>query len=141
MRVLLCLLLAASAANAGELRNLKGETVKGNVVSVDADDKGENFKFVQKDGTERTISTTKVLALYFQRQVDPAAKPILCRVNDVHKNLLFAAEVKKDADGFTVVTSCGATLKYTDKQMARLDYSKGKLAYLSELTPSSVKET
>jgi len=66
---------------------------------------------------------------------------VICRVNDVHKNLLFAAEVKKDADGFTVVTSCGATLKYTDKQMARLDYSKGKLAYLSELTPSSVKET
>jgi len=105
------------------------------------DDKGENFKFVQKDGTERTVSTTKTLAFFFQRQADPGAKPVICRINDVHRNLLYASEVKKDPDGFSVVTSCGATLKYTNKQVARLDYSKGKQAYLSDLTPTAVKET
>src|SRR5947209_13336452 len=69
----------------------------------DVDEKGENFDFEQRGGTKRTISTTKTLAFYFQRQADPAAKSVVCRVNDVHRNLLFAAEVKKDADGFTVV--------------------------------------
>src|SRR5262249_26350875 len=69
------------------------------------------------------------------------ALPTVCRLTDVHRNLLYVNEIKKEDDGYTVVTSAGATLKYTSKQVAKLDYSTGKLAYLSELTPQTVKET
>jgi NPCBM/NEW2 domain len=108
----------------------------------DADDKGENIEFIQKQGgTKRTVAIGRPFAMFFQRAANPLAKPIACRLHDTTKNLVFASEITHGADGLTIVTSCGATIKYPNDKVARLDYSVGKLTLLSQLAPASVEES
>jgi hypothetical protein len=114
----------------------------------DADEKGETIEFLQRrvrDGkeelTKREVELSRPLALFWnQAGAASALKPVVCRMYDLHRNLLYVSELKQEGDGYTVVTSAGATLKYTNKQVAKLDYSTGKLAYLSDLEPAELKQ-
>jgi hypothetical protein len=107
----------------------------------EADEKGENIEFVQKGGTKREVPLDGPLAYYFQRTPDPTAKPVVCRINDTARNLLYASDVEKTAEGVTVVCSSGITIKYPTDRLARLDYSTGKLAYLVQLPPAAMIKT
>jgi hypothetical protein len=107
----------------------------------DADDEGKTIEFTLPTGDKRDVALDRPAALYFQRGPDAAAKPIVCRVLDTSRNLLFASEVKREADGYTVVTSAGASVKYPGDKVAKLDYSGGKIQFLSEMPPVSVKQT
>src|SRR5436309_11440416 len=80
MRVLLCLLLAASIAPAGELRNLKGETVKGSVVSVDA-----KAVVIDSEGKKVTTPIDQVLTVTLTDEyarLGPEDKYILVELTD-----------------------------------------------------------
>src|SRR5204863_6969040 len=101
----------------------------------DADAKGDTIEFALPDGGKNDVAISRPLALYFRRGANPAAKPILCRLHDTSKNLVFVSELTREGDGFTAVTSCGATIKYGKDVVARLDYSGGKLVYLSARVP------
>jgi hypothetical protein len=106
----------------------------------DVDDKGQ-IEFLPKDGAEKSsIPISRPVAIYFRRGA-MAAPPVLCRLHDTSKNLIFVSELKREADGYTVVTSAGATIKYANALVARLDFSGGKLVYLSTMATLSVKET
>jgi hypothetical protein len=114
----------------------------------DADEKGETIEFLQvvkKDGKDETVRREVPIArpagLYFQRGANPMAKPVACRLNDTSRNLVFASEVTRTPEGVTIVTSCGATIKYALDKVARMDYSAGKLSFLSLMPPASVSET
>lgn len=107
----------------------------------DADAKGDTIEFTLPDGGKNDVAISRPVAMYFRRGANPAAKPILCRLHDTSRNLVFVSELTREADGFSVVTSCGATIKYGKDVVGRLDYSSGKLVYLSQLAPASVKET
>src|SRR5262249_45090191 len=63
------------------------------------------------------------------------------RFHDATRSMLVASEIAKTADGYTVTTSAGVTVKYAADKVVKLDYSKGKLTYLADLQPASVKET
>lgn len=108
----------------------------------DADDKGAGtIDFTLKSGGSRSIPLAKVAGLYFQRPPNPKAKPVLCKFHDASKDLLYASSVAKTADGFTVTTADGVVVKYAADKVSRLDFSKGKLTYLADLTPSNIQET
>jgi hypothetical protein len=108
----------------------------------DADEKGEGtISFTLASGGTRSVPLAKVGGLYFQRKPDPKAQPVLCRFHDASQNLLYASSVAKTEDGYTVTTSAGVTVKYTPDKIVRLDYSRGKLTFLADLTPASLKET
>jgi hypothetical protein len=107
----------------------------------DVDDKGE-IEFILPDGGEkRNIPISRPVVIYFRRGTDASAKPVVCRLHDTSKNLLFVSDLKREADGYTVVTSSGATIKYANALVAKMDFSGGKLVYLSTLPPAGVKET
>jgi hypothetical protein len=113
-------------------------SIKGTI--GDADEKGESFEFIQKDGgVKRTLAISRPFALFFQRTADPGAKPIICRLHDTDRNLIFASEITRTPEGMTVVASCGATIKYASNMVARLDYSIGKLTFLSQLATASLE--
>ncbi|MCI0700179.1 MAG: NPCBM/NEW2 domain-containing protein [Planctomycetia bacterium] len=86
-------------------------------------------------------STDKLLqsrsAGYVFHQAQPAAVPqTICRVLDVFGNTLNAASIKIATDGVTVTTVAGASIKYPSlAAIAKLDYSQGNVAYLSDLNP------
>jgi len=108
----------------------------------DADDKGEGtIEFTLAGGGVRAVPLARAAALYFQRPPDPKARTVLCKLHDASKDLLFASAITRTADGYTVTTSAGVVVKYAPDKVVRLDYSKGKLTYLADMTPSDVKET
>ncbi len=106
-----------------------------------ADKEGNRIEFVRAGGEKRSIPVEGAAGFYFQRSADPKAKPVLCKFYDTKKNLLYAASVGKTGEGFSVTTSAGVTITYPTEKVARLDYSKGKLEFLSRMAPLSVKET
>ena len=106
-----------------------------------AEKEGNRIEFVRKGGEKRLIPVEGAAGFYFQRGADPMAKPVLCKFYDTKKNLLYAASISKTDEGFRVTTSVGVTITYPSEKVARLDYSKGKLEFLSRMAPLSVKES
>jgi hypothetical protein len=88
-------------------------------------------------GQKRAVRLARVQGLIFVQKPNPDAPNPLCKVTDAVGNLLVAADVVLNADGLAVTTVSGTHVTVRDaKLLAKLDFSKGKLAYLSDLTPT-----
>lgn len=129
--------------NVRDVVALKRKGVMNGIAGTFADTAEDNGKlaFNQKDGPRRIISPGAVAGLFFQRNPDPRARPVLCKFHDAAHNLLFASAVARTADGYTVTTSSGATIKIATDKVVKMDFSKGKLTYLADINPLSVKES
>jgi len=145
---------AARTANKKRTRDLMGLVVK------DGDNPQGTVKVLSgtfgeggKDGTsirfalrlgERTIARDypleRVHAMIFVRTLDPSAPPVLCKLYDTYQDLVMVSGMKMTPAGLTVTTPAGATIDYARELVARLDYSSGNQAFLSDLTPSKVVE-
>jgi hypothetical protein len=102
------------------------------------DGTGETIHFTRTNGKEVDFSMKKVFGLIFDRKPDPAAPPVACRLFDTHRNVVVVAKAESTPTGFAVTTPSGARIDYTTTLVVRMDYSKGKVDYLSDLNP--VKE-
>jgi hypothetical protein len=104
---------------------------------------GDGIDFTVKDGGQKVVpKLAKVVGFVFEQRPDPAAPPVLCKVSDAARNLLVAADVTLNDRGLAVTTVAGARVTYPDAgRLTRLDFSKGKLTYLSDLEPTAVVET
>lgn len=108
----------------------------------DADEKGENIEFIRgTDGTKREVSLSKAAGFYFLRPPGAAAAPVLCKVHDGSRNMIYASKVTRDAQGYIVESSSGVTIKYAPENLVKLDYTTDKLAFLSQMIPTAVVET
>ena len=123
---------------------LNGDVVNGLQGAVgDADAEGKTIEMaVALPGTEgatriikKTIAQERVHGYIFQRTPDPAAAPVQCKLSDGYKDLVMVERHGGTATGLSVTTPAGAKLEFTCAQLCKLDYSKGKLAYLSDLKP------
>jgi hypothetical protein len=61
-------------------------------------------------------------------------------VYDVYQNVLVATSVELSDTGFVLTTAAGAKVELPRPVVARLDFSKDKLAFLSDLEPVRVVE-
>jgi hypothetical protein len=86
------------------------------------------------------IDLARVQGMIFVRKTDPDTPAPVCKVHDLYRNVLAARKVELDQGGFVVTTVSGARVEYPRQLVARLDYSKGKLTYLSDLEPAKVIE-
>src|SRR5262249_53915326 len=69
------------------------------------------------------------------------APPVLCKVSDTQRDVLAASKVSLGDTGVMVTTPAGVTVTFPLTALARLDFSKGKLSFLSDLDPVQVKES
>jgi hypothetical protein len=122
------------------------------MVVVRADDKLNGLDGTFGDGTEAgdgiaftlaaderkvTPKLARVQGLIFNQRPDPNAPPALCKVADAAGNVLVAADAVLNDGGLVVTTVSGVRVTYPDaKRLAKLDFSKGKLTYLSDLEPT-----
>lgn len=131
--------------------NLRGREAfvvkKGDVISSieatlgEGDAEGKTITTaVTIDGETQTLKRTlaTVHGLIFKTARDPKARPEVCRLFDLAGNVVMVAEVEPKDGGLTVTTPGGAKLDFTFEQVARLDYQKGKLDYVSEMDPTAV---
>lgn len=107
----------------------------------DADADGKTIKFdVDSANNPRDLKLDRVAGILFLRRGAALPKETKCRLTDTSGNLLMVAEVQTTPNGYRFTTPVGATVEYAAEALARLDYSKGKLAFLSDLEPLAVVE-
>lgn len=103
------------------------------------DESGERIEF-DRSGTKYQPNLANIHGMSFFRPNETVEDP-LCKVHDTGKNLLFARTIAATDSGLTVTTLSGVKVEYSRQLLARLDFSKGKLTFLSDLEPVKVVET
>jgi len=106
----------------------KGETI---AIAVPDEDSKNKVKEVQ-------MKQREIHGLIWKHSLDVNAAPVNCKLTDTSGNAIMAAKVEGKKDGVAVTTQCGAKLEFTNAQISQIDYTKGRLDYLSVMLP---KET
>ncbi len=114
----------------GKLDALDGTFGPGN-------DAGDAIEFSLASAEQKlNPKLARVQGLVFVRKPVADAPTTPCRVTDTAGNLIVARHVHTEGDAVIVEPVGGGSVRYPSlKSLARLDYSKGKLAYLSDLEP------
>jgi len=107
----------------------------------DGQDSGEVIAFTSTSGNSRAVSLSGVAGLIFERGVDVNAGPLVCKITDTLGDTFVASKAVSTSSGLSITTSCGAVFELTMPTVVRLDYSGGKLAWLSDFEPSQVTES
>lgn len=108
------------------------------------DGKGTALNFIL-DGRDTAVplDLTKpaIAGCIFVNKTDPDAPVTLCKFLDINQNLLMVAKLEaKEGSDFAVTTVAGAKLQYKRDLVVKLDYSRGKLTYLSDMDPAILNE-
>jgi hypothetical protein len=108
----------------------------------EGDEDGQAIAFTLAAGGRKvTFGLDKVHGLIFQRELDPKAPSVVCKVRDTLQDVVYASRVVSTPVGVTLTTPSGAKIEYKKDLLAVLDYSKGKLEFLSRMEPVKVVET
>jgi hypothetical protein len=106
-------------------------------VVVEVTDKSVKFLL---DGEEVTTKREKVFGLIFAKRTS-AAKPPAVRLELGNGDVLMVASVAGTDKGVTVKTGAKSEIALSLEQLKRIDFSQGKLRYLSQDPPRDVKYT
>jgi hypothetical protein len=90
---------------------------------------------------KKDIDLANAQGVIFQRS--PAdARPAICKVHDVDRNVYLVAKVELNATGNQLMfeSVSGIQFGYALSRIARLDYSNDKVAFLSDLKPAELIE-
>jgi hypothetical protein len=89
------------------------------------------------DGQAVPVKRTRVVGLVYFHPAAAELPPAVCQVTDVLGNALAARQLSAAEGGLRVVTCAGAEVNCPWEHLVRLDFSEGKLVYLSDLKPES----
>jgi hypothetical protein len=120
-------------------RNEKGGI--SNIIAAlgEGDESGTAISYVPEEGAEaRKGQLAKMHGLIFKHALGPKAMPVVCKLLDTLQDVVMVSSVTPTDGGLTVTTPAGAKIEFKNEQLARLDYTKGKLEYLSDLEPTKV---
>jgi hypothetical protein len=92
------------------------------------------------DGEERTAKREKVFGIVYARRNADASKPV-CELSTAGGDLLKAQTVALNAGQLKIAMLGAAQLVVPAEQVLSLDFSAGKVRYLSQLEPREVKYT
>jgi hypothetical protein len=104
---------------------------------------GKKINFTAKVGTEEVtvaVSLETIHGIIFSHEIDANIKPATFKLLDTYHDVVMVLSVALTAEGLTVTTPAGAKLVYPLANVAMLDYSNGKLVYLSDLRPDRLTE-
>ena len=113
--------------------------VEGTLGAADAE--GKTIEFQSVNGRKRDLILANLHGLIFQRELDPQAPPVLCKLYDNHQDVLMVSRVTQTPAGLTVATPAGAKIDVAKELIAKLDYTLDKIAFLSRLDPVKVVQT
>jgi hypothetical protein len=99
---------------------------------------GTQIEYTYSIDTEtKTVkrSVKDVHGLIFRRKLNPKAPPVVCKLFDTAGDVVMVSKAASKAGNLTVTTPAGASIEYKLERVARMDYTTGKLEYLSEKAP------
>jgi hypothetical protein len=106
-----------------------------------ADDEGKTIEFQTTGGRKRDPLLANLHGLIFQRELDPQAPPVLCKLYSNHHDFLMVSGITKTPTGLTVSTPAGAKIDVALDLVTRLDYTLDKIVFLSRIDPVKVVQT
>ena len=115
------------------LRQEAVNALEGTLGETDAE--GKTILFTPS-GTDRTVPVplANIHGLIFERLPDASLAPVIGRVTDVGGSVWLASEFSLEGGKWKVKTSGGLTREYASGTgPSRIDLSRGKVAYLSDL--------
>jgi hypothetical protein len=101
----------------------------------DGDETGTAITIAVALGGEIQTANRKIASLrgiLFKHVLDPKASPVSCKVLDTMQGIVMVSGVTVKDGVFALTTPAGATIDLKADQVARLDYTKGRLEYLSD---------
>lgn len=101
----------------------------------EGDEEGKSLGFTLSSGKKVPVALERIHGLIFWRQGNAVLPPVLFKLTDGYQNLVMVSAVATSDTGLSVTTPAGVKLDYTIAQLSKLDYSKGKLTYLSDMIP------
>jgi hypothetical protein len=102
---------------------------------------GQRIAFTTAGGARSNPKIADQAGLLFQQRLEGSIAPTLCKVTDSLRNLLVATKHAAGPKGVTVTLVCGAEIEYPAiADVVKLDYSKGKMQFLSDLTAELASE-
>lgn len=107
----------------------------------DGDEAGTAINFAVTIGGETTQATRKfttLRGLIFKHTLGAKAAPFTCKLLDTTQDVVMVSSVAPRDGGLVVTTPAGAKIDFANEQIARLDYTQGRLEYLSDLTPTKM---
>jgi hypothetical protein len=108
------------------------EPVAGTIIEGDAE--GDSITFEKESGDRTTYKLIRASGIIFNQPPRGVIPPTVCKVHDVFGNTLTAAKMELAGDKLTVTTVAGAVFEYDSlKGIAKLDFSQGNVAFLSDL--------
>jgi len=121
---------------------LKEETVNALEGTIgDSDAEGKSIEFQIASGRKGKFPLANLHGIIFQRQLDPQAPPVLCKLFGSYHDFLMVSSATKTPTGLSVTTPSGAKIEVSLDVVTRLDYTLDKLAFLSQLEPNKVAQT
>lgn len=106
------------------------------------DAQGRTIGFDAKGSdTEVRVRLDRIAGMAFFRKREGNLEDPLCKLTDSSGNVLVVTKIAASGGVYTFTTGAGVKLDYPGAQLAKLDFSKGKLTYLSDLEPTKSTET
>jgi hypothetical protein len=93
------------------------------------------------DGERVEVKRSKIAAMVFYQARQAVLPDTSCELSLTDGSRLAAREISLEGKQLSVTTPAGARLDVSLEQLVRADFSSGKIAYLSDLTPSGVRWT
>ena len=107
---------------------------------IEGNEAGTAVAFEREDGKREELLLSRATGGLVFSQPQPATiPPTVCKILDVFGNTLFAQSVEMATAGIKIKTVAGVVVHYPDAAaVAKLDYSQGNIAYLSDLEPQVI---
>lgn len=131
---------SASAARAAKTDLLRLVSRDGKSINLfegvlgKVDEEGQNIQFQLDGGDPRPIALSRVRSLSYTHSKS-SLPPIHARLAVVQHHQFMLTRFEWSAEALTGETASGLHIKVEPKQIHRLDFSLGKLVYLSDLEP------
>jgi hypothetical protein len=141
---------AQEPKNREEWQKLLAKRGKGDVLAIKAADgvvnplegtlgegdaQGETIEFETSTGKKARPKLDRIHGMAFLRRAEGEVAPTLCKAQDLSRDTLVVAKLAMTENGYSLTTVAGAKADFPLKAFTRWDFSKGKLAYLSDLEP------
>lgn len=105
--------------------------------------KGTTIDFLHESGKQLsvTLANAKVRGWIFVNKADPNMPATLCKFKDTNRNVLMVQKMElKEGGDFVLLTAGGFRLTYPRALAVQLDFSQGKLTYLSDMKPEVLEQ-
>lgn len=101
------------------------------------DTEGKTIEFAPVGANKAIpVPQANLFGLVYLRSLDASARPVICKVIDMQQSEFLVSALAVEKQSMKLTTSSGTTFDLPLDSIHKVDFSRGKLAYLSDMEPT-----